>query len=429
MSLFKKSTAYKPFQYPWAFDAYQTMQKLHWLPEEVPLQEDVHDWNNKLSEAEKNLLTQLFRFFTKGDEDIMHGYTDSYQPVFKPTEIRMMLSAFATAECNHIHAYSQLIDTIGLPEVEYEAFADFAEMRAKHEYMFADHSLKSDGSKFTKLERAALDLAVFSAFGEGMQLFSSFAVLLSFKRRGLMKGMSTIVEWSLRDESHHVESMVKLFHTLIKEHPKLWTDELKEAIRVIAKQMVKLEDKFIDLMFAMGAIEGITPEETKTYIRYTTDRRMIQLGLKPIYRQKDNPFEWLDEMMTAHTHTNFFEGRATEYSKGGVVWDQNSWAFADGRQASQPAQELTTGLVIYSKDGCPFCSVLKRELRERGYAFVEVDLSDDSLRQEFYANTGVKSVPQVFTYEGLPDLTNPSGLHIGDWSTVSGDWARLENLR
>lgn len=330
MPLLKPSKAYKPFEYPWAYDAYKTMQKLHWLPEEVPLQEDVHDWWEKLSDAERNLLTQLFRFFTKGDEDINNGYIDEYMPAFKPTEIRMMLSSFSTAEANHIDSYSQLIDTVGMPESDYAAFAEFEEMQAKHAYMFADRGLKSDGTKWSKKAKLALNVAVFSAFGEGMQLFSSFAVLLSFKRRGLMKGMSTIVEWSLRDETHHVEMMIKLFHTLIRENPELWDADLKDAIREIAKTMVKLEDKFIDLMFAMGQIAGITKEEVKTYIRYIADRRMIQLGLKPIYRQKDNPLDWIDEMTTAHTHTNFFEGRATEYSKGGVTgWDNNPWGFVD----------------------------------------------------------------------------------------------------
>jgi ribonucleoside-diphosphate reductase beta chain len=328
MSVFKKSASYKPFRYPFAFEAYDLLQKMHWLPSEVPLQEDVHDWNNKLTLSEKNLLTQLFRFFTKGDEDITHGYLDVYIPMFKPTEIRMMLSAIATQEANHIHSYSQLIDTVGMPESDYSAFAEYAEMAEKHEYMFADRTEGADGRRFTPRERLALDLAVFSAFGEGMQLFSSFAVLLSFKRRNLMKGMSTIVEWSLRDESLHVECMVKLFHTMIKENPKLWNDDVKAAIRQIAKEMVKLEDQFIDLMFDMGEIAGITAEDTKTYIRYTADRRMIQLGLKPIYRQKDNPFEWIDEMMSAHTHTNFFEGRSTEYAKGGVTgWNKDTWNF------------------------------------------------------------------------------------------------------
>lgn len=333
MSVFKKSKAYKPFQYVWAFEAYDLMQKLHWLPSEVPLQEDVHDWNQKLTESETNLLTQLFRFFTKGDEDITHGYLDVYIPMFKPTEIRMMLSAIATSEANHIHAYSQLIDTVGMPESDYSAFADYEEMSAKHEYMFADRTEGANGRKFTPRERLALDLAVFSAFGEGMQLFSSFAVLLSFKRRNLMKGMSTIVEWSLRDESHHVECMLKLFHTMIKENPKLWNEDVKAAIKEIAMVMVKLEDRFIDLMFSMGEVAGITAADTKTYIRYTADRRMIQLGLKPIYRQKDNPFEWIDEMMSAHTHTNFFEGRSTEYGKGGVIgWESDPWGFAKNSQ-------------------------------------------------------------------------------------------------
>lgn len=272
----------------------------------------------------------MFRFFTKGDEDINDGYIDRFMPAFKPTEIRMMLSSFSTAEANHIHSYSQLIDTVGMPESEYAAFAEYEEMAAKHDYMFADRGEGDEGYRFSKIERLALDLAVFSAFGEGMQLFSSFAVLLSFKRRNLMKGMSTIVEWSLRDESHHVENMIKLFHTMIKENPKAWTPEVKAAIRQIAKEMVKLEDRFIDLMFDMGEVPGITAADTKTYIRYTADRRMIQLGLKPIYRQKDNPFEWIDEMMAAHTHTNFFEGRSTEYGKGGVVgWDKQPWGFVE----------------------------------------------------------------------------------------------------
>lgn len=329
MSIFKKSAAYKPFKYPWAFEAYDTMQKLHWLPSEVPLQEDVHDWNSKLSPSEQNLLTQLFRFFTKGDEDINDGYIDNYMPMFKPTEIRMMLSAFSTAEANHIHSYSQLIDTIGMDESEYAAFAEFEEMQAKHDYMFDKRLNGVDGKGYSNIEKTALDLAIFSAFGEGMQLFSSFAVLLSFKRRGLMKGMSTIVEWSLRDETLHVENMIKLFHTMIKENPKAWNPRLKQAIKQACMDMVDLEDKFIDLMFAMGAIAGITPEEVKSYIRYTADRRMIQLGLKPIYGVKENVLEWIDEMMTAHTHTNFFEGRATEYSKGGVVgWNNSPWDFA-----------------------------------------------------------------------------------------------------
>ena len=327
MSIFDSSPSYRPFRYPWAFEGYRVMQSMHWLPEEVPLQEDIHDWNQKLTPAEQNLLTQLFRFFTQADADIGCGYGSKYIPTFKPVEIQMMLFAFAASEANHMHSYSQLIDTIGLPEAEYKAFAEYEEMAEKHEYLFAERC-HEDGTPYTELEKIALDLAVFSAFGEGMQLFSSFVILLSFKRRNLMKGMSTIVEWSLRDESHHVECMIKLFHTLIYENPHIWTPRLKEAVKQTCEQMVTLEDKFIDLMFEMGEIAGITADEAKQYIRYTADRRMIQLGLKPVYGVKDNPCDWVDEMMTAHTHTNFFEGRSTEYSKGGVTgWGDDAFGF------------------------------------------------------------------------------------------------------
>lgn len=330
MSLTKQRDNYRPFIYPWAFEGYDTMQKLHWLPSEVPFQEDVTDWNDKLTTAERSLLTQLFRFFTQADADICSGYATRYIPAFPHPEIRMMLFAFGCSEANHMHSYSQLLDTVGMPEVEYEAFGQFAAMKDKHEYIFADRLESKDGRRRSPKERLALDLAVFSAFGEGMQLFSSFAILLSFKRRNLMKAMSTIIEWSLRDESHHVEYMLKLFHTLIQENPKIWTDELKKDIYDTCREMVMLEDNFIDLAFELGPVEGCSPEETKTYIRYIADRRLLQLGLKPNYGQKENPYDWIDEMMSAHTHTNFFEGRSTEYSKGGVLNRESAYDFLKG---------------------------------------------------------------------------------------------------
>jgi ribonucleoside-diphosphate reductase beta chain len=211
-----------------------------------------------------------------------------------------------------MHSYSLLLDTMGMPETDYQAFHEFEVMKAKHEFLFEQRG------RFNSVKRLAMDMAVFSAFGEGMQLFSTFAILLSFKERGLMKGMSTIIEWSLKDETHHVESMIKLFRTFVQENPEIWTDHFKKEIYQTCREMVELEDRFIDLAFEQGDVKGCTAAETKTYIRYVADRRLLQLGLKPNYGVKENPYDWLDWMMTAHTHTNFFEGRATEYSKGGI---------------------------------------------------------------------------------------------------------------
>lgn len=315
MSLLEPRDYYKPFHYPWAFTAYEKMQSMHWLPHEAPLAEDIKDWSHKLTEDERALLTQLFRFFTQADVDVARGYVEKYLPRFPHPELRMMLLAFGAAEANHVHAYSQLIDTLGIPEAEYKAFQQYEAMASKHAYMFERDAGRS-------IADLAVDIAVFSAFGEGMQLFSSFALLMSFQQRGLMKGMTTIVEWSIRDETHHVESMIRLFHELVREHPRVWTDETKLRIYETCRQMVILEDAFIDQAFGIGKVDGATAEEAKRYIRYVADRRLLQLGLKANYEQTENPFPWLDWIMNAPTHTNFFEQRATEYGKGEVQgWD------------------------------------------------------------------------------------------------------------
>ena len=317
MSLFKDRLYYKPFDYEWAFESYDTMQKMHWLPSEVPLHEDIRDWNERLTKEEKNLINQILKFFTQGDVDIAKAYLDNYIPKFKPPEVRMMLSSFATAEANHAHAYALLNDTIGEPELlDFKAFQEYKEMADKHEYLFKD---KGKG-----IQGLAREIACFSAFGEGLQLFASFVMLLNFQRYGRMKGMCQIVTWSIRDETHHVESMIKLFKTLVKENPNIWTEKFKASIYQTARDMVELEDKFIDLAFNMGGIRGLSSDEVKKYIRYIADRRLLQLSLKPNYGVKDNPLGWLDWVLNGVEHANFFENRATEYNKGtitGKLWN------------------------------------------------------------------------------------------------------------
>ena len=315
MSVFEARDYYKPFKYPWAFEAYDMQQKMHWLPSEVPLHEDVNDWNNRMDTAEKNLVKQILTFFTQGDVDIAQAYMDVYMPMFKQPEIRMMLSAIATSEANHAHSYSLLNDTIGMDDKEYKAFQEYAAMNDKHEYLW-----KSKGG--TRDEQLVRDMAVFSAFGEGLQLFASFVMLLNFQRHGKMKGMGQIVAWSIRDESHHVESMIKLFHCLLDEKPHVWNDNFKKSLYDICRDMVTLEDRFIDLAFELGPVEGLEPHEVKQYIRHIADRRLLQLGLKPNYGVKDNPLEWVDWVVNGVEHTNFFENRSTEYAKGAL---QGSW--------------------------------------------------------------------------------------------------------
>lgn len=190
-------------------------------------------------------------------------------------------------------------------------------MKEKHDYVLEISSKNGDRAS------TATHIAVFSAFTEGMQLFSSFIMLLNFPRHGKMKGMGQIVTWSIVDETMHAESMIKLFRTYIEENRDIWTDELKGKIYSIAERMVELEDKFIDLTFSMGEMEDLTPEQVKKYIRYIADRRLISLGMKGLFKVKRNPLPWVESMINAPTHTNFFENRSTDYAKGAMVgkWD------------------------------------------------------------------------------------------------------------
>ena len=270
MSLLEEKIVYKPFRYPWCYDAWLTQQRVHWIPEEVPLADDVKDWHNKLSAGERHTLTQIFRFFTQADIEVNNCYMKHYTQVFKPTEVQMMLAAFSNIETVHIAAYSYLLDTIGMPETEYQAFLRYKEMKDKYDYM-------QQWGIGTPRD-VAKTLAVFGAFTEGLQLYASFAMLMNFPRQNKMKGMGQIVSWSVRDESLHCEAIIKLFHTFAKETDCL-TPAVRDDIVDCCRTVVNLEDKFIDLAFEMGAVPGMTPEDIKSYIRYIADWRLGQLDL------------------------------------------------------------------------------------------------------------------------------------------------------
>jgi len=315
---------FKPFNYPWAYDAWLKHEQAHWLHSEVPMAEDVKDWKKKLTNEEKTFLTNIFRFFTQGDIDVAGGYVNNYLPYFPQPEVRMMLMGFAAREALHIAAYSHLIETLGLPETTYNQFLEYQEMKDKHDYVL------DISSRNGTIESTATHIAVFSAFTEGMQLFSSFIMLLNFPRHGLMKGMGQIVTWSIADETIHAESMIKLFKEYIKENNEIWNDELKSKIYTIAERMVELEDKFIDLCYQGADMRELSAADVKQYIRYIADRRLISLGMKGIFKVKKNPLPWVEEMINAPVHGNFFENRVTDYAKGALSGD---WGDVWGKAA------------------------------------------------------------------------------------------------
>ena len=258
--------------------------------------------------------TQILRLFTQTDAQVASNYCDLFIPKFKNNEIRSMLLSFAAREGIHQRAYALLNDTLGLPEKEYAAFLEYKEMADKIEFMQNNNVETPEG--------LGLALAQ-SVCNEGMSLFSAFVMLMNYQRFGKMKGMCTIVEWSIRDESEHVANMSKLFQQYCIENSSIVTDEFKKAIYIMYQDAVALEDKVIDLSYNEGEIEGLDKEEVKQYIRYIADRRLIQLGMKPHYHINENPLPWLDWIMSGDSHSNFFEQRQTEYNAYGLTGDWN----------------------------------------------------------------------------------------------------------
>ena len=317
MSLLAPSVTFKPFKYSWAVELAVQHEKIHWGEWEAKLQEDVSQWKGTgLSAAEKKHITSILRLFTQSDVAVGGNYIDQFLPKFRNNEIRAMLTSFVNREFVHQRAYALLNDTLGLPEEEYGAFLEYEEMREKIEFM-QSADVHTQGGLAKALAQ--------SACNEGMSLFSAFVMLLNYQRFGKMRGMCEIVEWSIRDETMHVQGMTQLFRQYCEEHPRIVTDDFKKDIYQMFRDAVALEDKVIDLAYSeAGEIEGLSSESVKDYIRYIADRRLTQLGLKPNWEIKENPLPWLDWIVSGDSFKNFFEGTVTDYSSDGMA---GSWGW------------------------------------------------------------------------------------------------------
>ncbi|WPH64674.1 ribonucleotide reductase of class Ia (aerobic) [Vibrio phage vB_VpaP_SJSY21] len=301
------SGTYKPFHFPWAMQLAEQHESIHWIEQEVDLGDDLQQWKSgKISSEEKAFVLQIMRLFTQSDTEVGQCYYEHFIPYFKNNELRSMMGSFAAREGIHQRAYALFTDTLGLPETIYSEFLQFDEMAAK-----VDNMTKIDMSS----PETVLPSLAQTVLNEGLSLFASFVMLLNFQRFGKLLGLCKITEWSLRDESAHVEGMAELFKTY-REEQGIPLSELRDDVIGRTEMTVSLEDTFIDEAFKLGTPEGFTAEEVKSYIRYIADRRLTQLGFSPIYNV-ENPFPWLAWILS-EGHTNFFEQRVSEYSVGSL---------------------------------------------------------------------------------------------------------------
>jgi ribonucleoside-diphosphate reductase beta chain len=305
---------YKPFEYQEAFNFYKDQHRVHWLADEVPLASDLNDWKLKLTDSEKNLIGNILKSFAQTEVHVNDYWSTKVSLWFPKPEIQAMARVFADFESIHAEAYARLNEELGLDD--FQAFLEDETSKAK-----IDRLIEVPGDN---IEEKALSLAIFSAFTEGVNLFSSFAILMSFQLRNLMKGTGQIVEWSVRDESLHSKAGCWLFKKLLEEQPELDTAEMRSAVAEACRLSVQLEFDFIDKAFEMGDIEGLNIPQLKTFIKARANEKMVELGYNGIFNDIDpnllKQMEWFGHLTSGKTHQDFFAGRVTSYSKSNADW-------------------------------------------------------------------------------------------------------------
>ena len=314
MSIVDARNYYKPFEYQTAFDFYKDQHRAHWLADEVPLASDLNDWKLKLTDSERNLIGNILKSFAQTEVHVNDYWSTKVSIWFPKPEVQAMARVFADFESIHAEAYARLNEELGLDD--FAAFLEDEEAKAK-----IDRLVETPGET---LHEKALSLAIFSAFTEGVNLFSSFAVLMSFQLRNLMKGTGQIVEWSVRDESLHSKAGCWLFRTLITENPELDNSEMMKGIYDACEVSVNLEFNFIDKAFEMGDIEGLSKEQLKNFIKARANEKLNELGYSPLYNDVEpnmlRQMEWFNHLTSGKTHQDFFANRVTDYSKSTADW-------------------------------------------------------------------------------------------------------------
>ena len=321
MSLLEERVVYKPFEYPQAYDYWLKQQQAHWLHTEVPMANDVSDWKSNMKPHEKNVVGQILKGFAQTETVDNDYWSTLVTKWFRKPEVIMMGTTLGSSETIHAEAYSLLNEQLGLDD-----FSEFLEDEATMAKIESLMNVRDNHDGTPNWHERAKSLAIFSAFTEGVNLFSSFAVLLSFKMRNKLKGVGQIVEWSVRDESLHSNAGCWLFRTLMEEHPEFKTKKLIKEIEDAGRLAMKLEFDFIDKAFELGDLENLSKNELKNFIKQRINTKMSDLGLDSIVPSSEidkgalKTMKWFDAVIAGKQHTDFFASRVTNYSKGHIDW-------------------------------------------------------------------------------------------------------------
>lgn len=317
--LFTERIPYKPFEFPIYYEeGWLKQAQAFWLHTEISMQGDVKDWKENLTEDEKHLVGNILLGFAQTECAVSDYWTTMVTVWFPKHEIRQMAMMFGGNETIHAAAYSYLNETLGLDD--FEGFLHEPTMAARFEELVSTGSMATPAELMLSPQarrEVARSIAVFSAFAEGVALYSSFAVLYSFQMRNMLKGIGQQMKWSVRDESLHSRMGCTLFRHMCEEYPEL-LDDVREEVIEAAKLMVALEMKFIDKIFERGDLENLKAEDLKNFILKRANEKLVELGYEEIFDYDDqsaSELDWFYHLTGGQTHTDFFAIRPTDYSK------------------------------------------------------------------------------------------------------------------
>lgn len=319
--LFTERIPYKPFEFPIYYtEGWLKQAQAFWLHTEISMQGDVKDWNENLTEEEKHLVGNILLGFAQTECAVSDYWTGMVTKWFPKHEIRQMAMMFGSQETIHATAYSYLNETLGLDD--FSAFLHEPAVAEKFELLTqttADWTPQDLNTNSQARNEVAKSLAIFSAFSEGVSLYSSFAVLYSFQMRNLLKGIGQQMKWSVRDESLHSRMGCQLFKHMCDEYSEL-LDGARESIYEAGKLIIELEHKFIDKMFELGDLENLKKDNLKHFIIQRVNEKLVELGYEGTFeydREKSAELDWFYHLTGGTTHTDFFAIRSTDYSKAG----------------------------------------------------------------------------------------------------------------
>lgn len=420
MSIFKDSLSYRPFRFPWMVDEEKRHAiDMHWHEGQVDLQTDIQQYYsanglataNQTHKVNKEILDKILCLFTEMDKAVGKGYT-KLLPLVENNECRTLLMTQAAREIRHQRGYALGAETFGFSDSDWRIFSEYVEMQDKIDLMSRD---LLEGKEVTVPYQFCVGLSQI-LLGEGIGLFTAFSTLLNYKRFGLITGFNDINQWSLMDESEHVKNNIRILKEAKKDLSEVEVTSLDRFIRDLVGKYVEAEHAFTDTLYEIGTPEDMAKQDTKDYISYLGELRLYQMELIGEEQVSKNPFEWMDWLLTAPRHGNFFEKKVTDYSHTGLIGEINYNKYANLLDGFGRVND--DKFKVYGREGCPFCEKAVKALEEMGADYIYINTKKDLggvAFKEYFLDTykiARTKVPQVFLMDKGADV------FLGGWDEL-----------